>query len=145
MAAGRTNRVVERHAGVEMAGRVELMRLGDVDVLVETVPVAGLERTSAVDKAADQVVDVLERARSVVRAVAVSVAGVIEDVTAARVVRPDQMAVELGLGFTAKGNVIVVGGEATASLKITLTYQAPSPPAASVAAPAASPAATSAE
>ena len=105
-----------------MAGHVAPMLFGDVEVLVETVPVAGLERTSAIDKATDQVVDVLERARSTVRAVAVSVAGVIEDLATSRVATPDQVAVELGLGFTAKGNVIVVGGEAAASLKVTLTY-----------------------
>lgn len=128
-----------------MAGHAELMRFGDVELLVQTVPVAGLEPTSAVGKAADQVVDVLERVRSAVRAVAVSVAGVIEDVNAARVVRPDQVAVELGLGFTAKGNVILVGGEATASLKITLTYHAPSAPAVAAADGAVSAAATDPE
>jgi hypothetical protein len=105
-----------------MAGRVVPMRFGDVDVLIETVPVAGNEPTAMFDKATDQVVDVLDRARATVRAVAESMVGVIHDLAGSKVARPDKVEVELGLGFSVKGNVIVVGGEASATLKVTLTY-----------------------
>ncbi|MGH3624062.1 MAG: CU044_2847 family protein [Sciscionella sp.] len=104
------------------------MRFGDVEVLVEAIPVAGTEPTSALDKAADEVVDVLGRARSAVRSVAESMVGVIHDLAGSRVAKPDKVEVELGLGFSVKGNVIVVSGAAQATLKVTLTYN-PAPPA----------------
>lgn len=107
-----------------MAARVTEMRFGGVDVLIEPVPVAGSEPTSALDRAAGQVTDVLARARSTIRSVAESMGELIHDIAESKAAHPKKVEVELGLGFTAKGNVIVVGGEAAATLKVTLTYQA---------------------
>lgn len=38
--------------------------------------------------------------------------------------RPDQLEVEFGLSFSAKGNVIVAGTEAGATLKVKMVYHA---------------------
>lgn len=40
-----------------MAVRVVSMRVGEVDLLVETVPVAGTEPTSGLDKVGERIVD----------------------------------------------------------------------------------------
>lgn len=59
-----------------MAGRVVLMRFGNVEVLVETMPVADTEPTSALAKAADHVVgDSATGGGSMVRAAAKSLVG----------------------------------------------------------------------
>lgn len=105
-----------------MSGRVVPMRFGDVDVLVETLPVAGTEPTSALDRAAEQVTDLAQRAGSTVRAVAESMAGAMRHVVDSSVGHPDTVVVEVGLGVSATGRVVLVSGQANASLKITLTY-----------------------
>ncbi len=102
------------------------MRFGDVEVLVEVMSVAGTEPTSIGDWTAGQVVDVLGRARTVVHSVAASTAGMLRDLADSKLARPDKVEVELGLGFSAKGGVIVVSGQAAASLKVTLAYDAAS-------------------
>ena len=43
---------------------------------------------------------------------------------AVRARRPDQLEVEFGLSFTAKGNVILAGGEAGAVLRVKVVYDA---------------------
>ncbi|HVE96395.1 MAG TPA: CU044_2847 family protein [Pseudonocardiaceae bacterium] len=55
--------------------------------------------------------------------VASSTAEVVETL-GQRARRPDQLEVEFGLSFTAKGNVIVVGGEAGAALRVKVVYDA---------------------
>jgi hypothetical protein len=37
--------------------------------------------------------------------------------------RPDKLEVEFGLGFSARGNVIITGGSIDATLKVKLTYE----------------------
>lgn len=101
------------------------MRVGDVEVLVETVPVAGSEPTSGrVDRAGQQVADAFDRAQETIVAVATRLAGTVGEL-AARSVRPDRVEVEFGLSFTAQGNVIVAGSSVAASLKITVGYDRP--------------------
>jgi hypothetical protein len=87
------------------------VRVGEVDLLVETVLVAGTEPTSGLDKVGDRIVDAFAAAREAIVEVASSTAEVVGQL-GQRARRPDQLEVEFGLSFTAKGNVIVVGGEA---------------------------------
>lgn len=107
-----------------MVGRAVPMRFGDVEVLVEVIQLGGNEQTSAIDRATGQVVDVVHRVRSTLGAIAELITGVIDDLAASRVVHPDQIEVEVGLGFSTKGSVVVVSGAADASLKVKLTYTA---------------------
>ena len=63
------------------------VRLGDVEVLVETSPVAGPEPTSATSDAAERVLDVFVSARDTIVELAGSMSDVIAQ-TATRGVRP---------------------------------------------------------
>jgi hypothetical protein len=108
-----------------MPGQVMPLRVGELEVLVQTVPVAGSEPTS-VGKAADAVLSGFDKAREVVVAIAGSTVGAVAEL-GSRAVRPDKVEVEFGLGFSVKGNVIVVGGQADATLKVKLTYDRPHP------------------
>ncbi|WP_143447228.1 CU044_2847 family protein [Kibdelosporangium aridum] len=95
-------------------------------MLVQTIPVAGTEKTSAVGDTGRRVLDAFERAHEVIVGAAVSTMEVIGKL-GGRAARPDKFEVEFGLGFSVKGNVIVVGGQADATLKVKLTYDAPRP------------------
>jgi hypothetical protein len=106
-----------------MAGKLVPMRIGDVEVLVETVPVAGTEPTSGLETAKDKVVDAFDRAKATIVAVGESTADVIKNLTTGRAAHPDKVEVEFGLGFSAKGNVIVAEASAQATLKVKLTYE----------------------
>ncbi|MER5472438.1 CU044_2847 family protein [Streptomyces sp. NPDC002935] len=109
-----------------MTTRLLPVRVGDVELLVETVPVPGSEPTSRLGDAGRQVVDSFELARDAVVEIATSTAqavGRLRD----QVVRPDQVEVEFGLKFSAQGNVIVAGASGEASLVVRMTYQAPTP------------------
>lgn len=106
-----------------MAVRVVPMRVGEVDLLVETVSVAGTEPPSGLDKVGDRIVDAFAAAREAIVEVASSTAEVVGQL-GQRARRPDQLEVEFGLSFTAKGNVIVVGGEAGAALRVKVVYDA---------------------
>jgi hypothetical protein len=94
------------------------MRIGDIEVLVQTVPLPGTEETSAGQK----VLDAYAKAQEVIISAATSTLEVITKL-AQRGARPDKLEVEFGLGFSLKGNVIVVTGNADATLKIKLTYE----------------------
>jgi len=100
------------------------MRVGEVDLLVETVPVAGTEPTSGLDKVGDRIIDAFAVAQVAIMEVASSTAEIIETLGRRRARRPDQLEVEFGLSFSAKGNVIVVGGEAGAALRVKVVYDA---------------------
>lgn len=105
-----------------MPGRPVPMRIGDIEVLVQTVPVGGTEETSAGQK----VLDAYAKAQDVIINAATSTLEVITKL-AERAARPDKLEVEFGLGFSLKGNVIVVTGNADATLKVKLTYDTPKP------------------
>jgi hypothetical protein len=104
-----------------MAGRVESMRIGNVEVLVETTPVAGTEPTSAVAKAQDRLADAFERAKDTIVAMGESTVDVIGRL-ADGAAHPAKVEVEFGLSFSAKGNVIVAEASAEATLKVKLVY-----------------------
>lgn len=84
---------------------------------------AGSEGTSAASRAAEGVLDAWEQAQRAIEEITVSVAGVLER-TATRAVRPDNLEVAFGLKISAKGNVVVAGAAAEASLSVKVTYDA---------------------
>jgi Trypsin-co-occurring domain 1 len=118
-----------RRVGGGMAGsRLIVVRVGDVEVEAEAVPVTGTEPTSGrMAKAAGSALDAFNQAQDVIVEVAKSTAGMIEKAGAAA--RPDRVEVEFGLKFSASGGVIIAGGAGEASLKVTLGYDAAARPA----------------
>lgn len=108
-----------------MAGQVVPMQVGDIEVLVQTIPVAGTEPTSTRD-AGERVLDAFERAHDVIVGAATSTIEVLGKL-ATRAARPDKLEIEFGLGFSIKGNIIVVSGQADATLKVKLTYDTATP------------------
>ncbi|MFS8098789.1 hypothetical protein LFM09_16800 [Lentzea alba] len=107
-----------------MAGRLVPMRIGDVEVLVETIGEQWTEDTSALNEAGRRLLDAFEMAREVIVGAAIATADTAGKL-AARSVRPDKLEVEFGLGYSIKGNVVVVSGHAESTLKVKLTYDAP--------------------
>ena len=106
-----------------MAGRAVVMRVGGMDLLVETMPVTGTEQTSGkLDKAQEAVADAFDRAQSAIVAVAESTVQTIGQL-GKRSVHPDEMQVTFGLKFSAQGNVIVAGAAGEATLEVALTYR----------------------
>lgn len=99
------------------------MRIGDVELLVETSPVAGSEPTSTLSRAQDAVGAAYERAQAAIVAVASSTVDVIGQLNE-RAVRPDQVEVPFGLKFSAQGNVVLAGASGEATLEVTLSYTA---------------------
>lgn len=105
------------------ASRLILVRVGDIDIEVEAVPVAGTEATSGrAAKAAGNVLEAYSRAQDAIIEVAKSTSQMIQK--AGATARPDRVEVEFGLKFSASGTVIMAGVAAEASLKITLGYYA---------------------
>jgi Trypsin-co-occurring domain 1 len=104
-----------------MTARTIPMRVGDVELLVETVAAAGSEPTSRATEAADGVVDAFSRAQQAIVEVAASTATMIAE-AGRRGTHPDHFEVEFGLKISAKGNVIVASASGEATLKVTLTY-----------------------
>jgi hypothetical protein len=129
------------------AGRLIPVRVGDIEIEVEAVPVAGTEATSGrAAKAAGNVLEAFGRAQEAIIEVARSTAQMIDRAGVAA--RPDRVDVEFGLKFSASGTVIMAGVAGEASLKVTLGYDVAARPvaeppetAASIAAPIQEPAA----
>lgn len=105
-----------------MAGRVIPVRVGAVELLIETTPVAGSEPTSRIDATVDRVGGAFSRAQAAIVEIASSTVETIEK-AAVRAARPDQVEVEFGLKFSAKGDVIAAGAVGEATLKVTLVYR----------------------
>jgi len=106
-----------------MAGQVVPMRVGGVELLVETAPVTGTEQLSArLDRAQAAVAEAFDRAQSAIVAVAVSTVDTIGRL-GERSAHPDEMTVTFGLKFSAQGHVIVAGASGEATLEVSLTYQ----------------------
>lgn len=103
-------------------GRAIPVRVGDIELLVETAPVAGSEPTSRLDAAVDRAGEAFTRAQGAIVEIATSTVESIRAATA-RAARPDQLEVEFGLKFSAKGDVIVAGAAGEATLKVKLVYQ----------------------
>jgi len=113
---------------VVAAGSLILVRVGDIEIEVEAVPVAGTQPTSGrTAKAAGNVLEAFGRAQDAIIEVAKSTAQMIEKAGAAA--RPDRVDVEFGLKFSASGTVIMAGVAGEASLKVTLGYDVTARPA----------------
>lgn len=106
-----------------MATRTLPVRIGDVDLLVETMPAAGSESTSRLPAPGDRIVDAFDRARDAVVEIASSVGEAVQRL-GRRAVRPERMEVEFGLKFSAQGTVVVAGASSEASLLVRITYPA---------------------
>ena len=107
--------------GVVAANQLIPVRVGDIQIEVETVPVAGTEPTlGRPARAAGSVLEAFGRAQDAIIEVAKSTAQMIEKAGAAS--RPDRVDVEFGLKFSASGTVIMAGVAGEASLKVTLGY-----------------------
>ncbi|WP_225827438.1 CU044_2847 family protein [Streptomyces naphthomycinicus] len=106
-----------------MASRILPIRVGDVDLLLETVPVAGSESTSRLSDAGDRVVDAFDRARDALVEIASSAADAVHRL-GQRAVRPESLEVEFGLKFSAQGNVVVAGASSEATLLVRVVYDA---------------------
>jgi hypothetical protein len=104
-----------------MSGRVVSMRVGEVELLVETVPVAGSEQTSRLGEAGSQVLEAYERAQDAIVALGASVAETVQRL-AGQAARPEQVRVEFGLRFTAAGSVFVASASGEAALRVSVTY-----------------------
>jgi hypothetical protein len=114
--------------GSVAAGRLIPVRVGDIQIEVEAVPVAGTEQTSGrAARAADNVAEAFSRAQDAIVEVAKSTAQVIERAGAAA--RPDRVKVEFGLSFSASGGVIMASVAGAATLKVTLGYDVGARPA----------------
>ena len=114
-----------------MAGRLISVRVGDVEIEVEAVPVAGTEPTSGKStRAAGNVTEAFSRAQETIVEVARSTAQMIE--RAGATARPDRVEVEFGLKFSASGGVIMAGVAGEATLKVTLGYDVSARPTAAL-------------
>jgi hypothetical protein len=115
--------------GVLAANRLIPVRVGDIEIEVEAVPVAGTEATSGrAERAAGSVLEAFGRAQDAIIEVARSTAQMIEK--AGATARPDRVDVEFGLKFSASGTVIMAGVAGEASLKVTLGYDVAARPTA---------------
>jgi hypothetical protein len=124
----RSRALGERGVGLVASGRLIPVRVGDIEIEVEAVPVAGTEATSGrTAKAAGNVLEAFGRAQDAIIEVARSTAEMIERAGAAA--RPDRVDVEFGLKFSASGTVIMAGVAGEASLKVTLGYDVAARPA----------------
>lgn len=109
-------------------GRSIPVTVGDTEVLVETVAVAGTEPTAGrAGRTLESVADAFDHAQQVIVNVATSTAEMIEK-TAARAARPDHVEIEFGLSFSASGGIVMVAGAtAGATLRVLLSYDAKPP------------------
>ncbi|MDQ3740750.1 MAG: hypothetical protein M3320_06735 [Actinomycetota bacterium] len=99
------------------------LRIGNEEVLVETVTMAGSEPTGRAARARDEVLDAFQQARAAILQVALETVDAVRG-TAAQAVRPSTVEVEFGLKFSAQGNVIVAGASGEATLVVRLSYDA---------------------
>ena len=101
---------------------METMRIGDIEVLVETVREPGSEKTSAAGKAKDAALDMFVTAQVVVLLMAEQFGSTLDKIKAIAM-HPDEVEIALGLKFSATGNIIVAGSTAEASLQVTFKYK----------------------
>lgn len=105
------------------ATRIVPTRIGQEDVLVEAVVVAGTEKLSSKSRAVDRVQTMLDGAQSVIRSFAEETAGTVTRIRQT-VGSPDEVSVALGLSFATTGKIIIASSTASASITVTLTYKA---------------------
>jgi hypothetical protein len=112
-----------------VASQLIPVQVGDIQIEVEAVQVAGTQPTSGkAGRAAGNVLEAFGRAQDAIIEVARSTAQMID--RAGATARPDRVDVEFGLKFSATGGVIMAGVAGEASLKVTLSYDVAARPAA---------------
>jgi hypothetical protein len=117
---------------VAAVNRLIPVRVGDVEIEVEAVPVAGTAATAGRVAARGQnSLEAFGRAQDAIVEVARSTAELID--RAGNAARPDRVQVEFGLLFSASGAVIMARVADEATLKVTLGYDAASRPSADAA------------
>ena len=102
------------------AMRVAPVRIGDVEVLVELAQVAGTEPTSGREGLRERLLAAYALAQDTIVAVASTTVETMRRLGEAA--RPDRFEMELGLAFTADGNVVVAKASGQATLKVKLSY-----------------------
>lgn len=100
------------------------MRIGDVEILVETTQVIGSEQTSRLDDASAQVQDSFATAQKVIVEMAERTLDAIRR-SGRRAASPTTVELEFGLKFSAKGSVIMAEASGEATLKVKLVYEQP--------------------
>jgi Trypsin-co-occurring domain 1 len=102
-------------------GRPITVRVGDIELEVETVVAAGSEATAGRSgRVTASALEAFSRAQDAIVEVAKSTAAMIGAMAGAA--RPDTVEVEFGLKFSASGGVILAGAAGEASLTVTLGY-----------------------
>jgi Trypsin-co-occurring domain 1 len=109
-----------------VASQLIQVQVGDIEIAVEAVTVAGTQPTANPAKAAEKVREAFDRAQETIVQVAKSTAQMID--RAGTAARPDRVDVEFGLKFSASGGVIMAGVAGEASLKVTLSYDVATKP-----------------
>jgi hypothetical protein len=99
------------------------VRVGDMQIQFETVPMPGTEPTSSkADTAAEHALGAFERAQSAIAEIASSTVQTIEQ-SAKCGARPDRLELEFGVKFSAHGDVVVAGVAGEAGLLVRLVYE----------------------
>jgi hypothetical protein len=98
------------------------VRVGTMDMLVETARVVGSEPTSAIGTATEGTIDAFTHAQDAIAEIAATTIEKIER-AAQRVARPDRVEIEFGVKISAGGHVIIAGAAGEATLRVTLTYE----------------------
>lgn len=106
-----------------MADLVIPVQIDGIDILVQTTTVAGTEPTSTKD-ATGKIRDAFADANAVIASIAKSTVHTMKSLGQAA--QPDKFTVEFGISFSTKGNIIIAGVDAGATLKVTLTYESSS-------------------
>jgi hypothetical protein len=103
------------------------MRVRDMELLIETreVSIAGSQPTSVLGEASKRVMDGFDRAQEAIVAVASSVAETVHRLQQ-QAAHPHRMEVEFGLKFSVEGDVLVASASGEATLRVLVSYQAPS-------------------
>ncbi len=121
--------------GVMTANRLIPVRIGEIEIEVEAVPVAGTGPASARGGRATGIdLEAFGRAQNAIIEVAKSTAEMID--RAGPTARPDRMELVFGLKFSASGGVIMAAVTGEASLKVTIGYDISVRPAAGPSLPA---------
>jgi Trypsin-co-occurring domain 1 len=105
-----------------MATSIQHLKFGDSEIRVSVVLTPGTQNTSSADRIRDRAVDALEEAQLAIQAVAQSATHTVNKLKSAAT-SPSNVEIELGLAFTAQGNVVVAGAGVQASIVVHLTYE----------------------
>jgi hypothetical protein len=104
-----------------MSGNVVPVRVGGIEVLVETIPAVGSELTSRSGDVAHRVADMFSQAQDAIVGVTSSVLEAVRRMDG-KGGGPAAVEVEFGLKFSAQGSVVVAGAAGEAALRLKVSY-----------------------